>query len=223
MAAVLALVAGFFTTNHRSGDIPSQIVEPKIVADEGQKKLCQETGGTYLGCPLCPAGAVCEACLPCQCPAHMTWQGSLGCTANVGTYRNSTYQFQLTYPNDSVEPLEQSSFIYSTLSQFNICFAPLIRRDLSCVAELYVFKQTDFNESPTHLLGDCMKIHGAKMWLPQIGGIQSQGAICQRDNGPISNVYIAHNGLVYLFAVPFSDDIGVRTYMDIVGSFKFVN
>lgn len=60
--------------------------EPPILVRRGRdvSRLCQRTGGNYVGCPDCPPDARCASCLPCECPSSDRWTRK-GCLRTVKT------------------------------------------------------------------------------------------------------------------------------------------
>ncbi|MEM7435812.1 MAG: hypothetical protein AAF436_11715 [Myxococcota bacterium] len=60
--------------------------EPPPMVRRGKdiKKLCEESGGTYAGCPDCPPNARCKSCTPCECRSRDRWTRS-GCRRSVKT------------------------------------------------------------------------------------------------------------------------------------------
>ncbi|MEM9731254.1 MAG: hypothetical protein AAF997_21950 [Myxococcota bacterium] len=49
--------------------------EPPILVRRGQdvSRLCERTGGRYVGCPDCPPSERCKSCRPCECPSSDKW------------------------------------------------------------------------------------------------------------------------------------------------------
>lgn len=63
LVAVVGVV-GYFNWIHES----VQTYPVVHTVSNSDKVLCESTGGEYIGCPECPADAVCESCLSCKCP-----------------------------------------------------------------------------------------------------------------------------------------------------------
>lgn len=61
--------------------------EPQEVFRRGKglSDLCASTGGEFTGCPECPPGKVCKACVPCDCPPRHRWYARSGCRIVVKT------------------------------------------------------------------------------------------------------------------------------------------
>jgi len=48
------------------------------------RELCDDSGGTFVGCPECPPNTRCKACTPCTCPSTHRWS-KRGCRKVIKT------------------------------------------------------------------------------------------------------------------------------------------